>query len=54
MEDKGLRFNDGKSRYDLITPFALEQLAKVLTKGAEKYAERNWELGMKCSTRCSQ
>lgn len=49
MEDKGLRFNDGKSRYDLITPFALEQLAKVLTKGAEKYAERNWELGMKWS-----
>ncbi len=48
-KDKGLRFNEGKIRYDLITPYALEQLASVLTKGAEKYAERNWELGMSWS-----
>lgn len=48
--DKGLRYNEGKIRYDLITPFALEQLATVLSKGAEKYAERNWELGMRWST----
>lgn len=44
--DKGLRFNKGKARYDLIPAYAQEQYAKVLTKGAEKYAERNWELGM--------
>lgn len=49
-EHKGLRFNQGKRRYDLITPFALEQLSEVLTRGAEKYAERNWELGMKWSS----
>jgi len=48
-QDKGLRFNEGKTRYDLITPFATEQMAKVMTKGAEKYAERNWEKGMKWS-----
>lgn len=48
-KDKGLRYNEGKIRYDLITPFALEQMAKVLTKGAEKYAERNWEKGMRWS-----
>lgn len=48
-EDKGLRFNQGKTRYDLVPNFAQEQYAKVLTKGSEKYAERNWELGMKWS-----
>lgn len=46
MKEEGLRFNDGKTRYDLIPPFAIEQLAKVFTKGAEKYAPRNWEKGM--------
>lgn len=47
--DKGLRFNEGKTRYDLVPQFAQDQYAQVLTKGAEKYAERNWELGMKWS-----
>ena len=45
-EDKGLRYNQGKLRYDLTHPFADEQLVKILTKGSEKYAPRNWELGM--------
>lgn len=48
-KDKGLRFNQGKTRYDLIPAFAQEQYAKILTIGSEKYAERNWELGMKWS-----
>jgi uncharacterized HAD superfamily protein len=48
--ETGLRFNDGKTRYDLLPPFAVDQLAKVMTKGAEKYADRNWEKGMKWST----
>lgn len=43
---EGLRYNQGKTRYDLVPAFAQEQYAKVLTKGAEKYAERNWEKGM--------
>lgn len=47
--DKGLRFNTGKTRHDLVPAYAQEQYARVLTKGAEKYAERNWELGMKWS-----
>jgi uncharacterized HAD superfamily protein len=50
MEHKGLRFNEGKLRYDLIHPFAEEQLARVLTLGANKYAERNWERGMSWSS----
>lgn len=47
--DKGLRFNEGKLRYDLVPSFAQEQYVKVLTLGAKKYSERNWELGMKWS-----
>lgn len=47
--DKGLRFNEGKTRHDLVPQFAQQQYAKVLTKGSEKYEERNWELGMKWS-----
>lgn len=49
MESKGLRYNEGKLRYDLIHPVAQEGLVKVLTKGAEKYAPRNWEKGMEWS-----
>lgn len=48
--DKGLRFNEGKTRHDLVPHFAQEQYALVLTKGSEKYADRNWELGMKWSS----
>ena len=43
---KGLRYNKGKLRYDLLHTKALEGITKVMTKGAEKYSERNWELGM--------
>ena len=50
MEKKqGLRFNQGKTRHDLVPAFAQEQYARVLTKGAEKYAPRNWEKGMNWS-----
>lgn len=44
--DRGLRYNQGKLRYDLLHPTAQEGIVKVLTKGAEKYAPRNWEKGM--------
>lgn len=42
----GQRKDDGKLRYDLINPLALEGMVKVLTKGAIKYEEHNWENGM--------
>ena len=45
----GLRFNGGKDRWDLLPMDATEQVVKVLTRGAEKYAERNWERGMRRS-----
>lgn len=43
---QGLRYNEGKTRYDLFEPHAMEELAKIFTKGATKYAARNWEKGM--------
>ena len=43
---KGLRFNTGKKRFDLVHAWAHEQMVDVLTVGANKYAERNWERGM--------
>lgn len=42
----GLRFDKGKVRYDLLEPFAMEQLALVFTKGAMKYDANNWLKGM--------
>lgn len=50
MDGKGMRFNKNKTRHDLVPPFAQEQYAKVLTHGARKYDERNWERGMKWTT----
>lgn len=49
LSDKGLRYNEGKLRYDLVNPIATEGLAKVFTFGANKYAPRNWEKGMQWS-----
>src|SRR5688572_29445574 len=45
-EGGGLRLNKGKIRFDLLEPFALQELAKVFTKGAEKYEDNNWLKGM--------
>lgn len=42
----GQRQDVGKLRYDLINPLALEGMVKVLTRGALKYADHNWENGM--------
>lgn len=36
---------EGKGRYDLISPIALARLAKHYENGAKKYGDRNWEKG---------
>ena len=36
----------GKGRYDLITPFGIDRLAKWYELGSQKYSDRNWEKGM--------
>ena len=46
----GLRFDDGKNKLHLIPPDALWALGEVFTRGALKYADRNWEKGMPWST----
>lgn len=44
---KGCKFDLGKSRYDLIPPNPLEELARVYTYGAKKYDDNNWRKGLK-------
>lgn len=39
----GTKDIEGKLRYNLIPPFSLAQVARVLTKGAVKYAPDNWK-----------
>lgn len=46
MSQQGLRYNQGKPRFDLLPRYAMSALARIMTRGAEKYAERNWEKGM--------
>lgn len=45
----GLRFNEGKVQHDLIPPWAINEVGKVFTEGANKYAKHNWRRGMKWS-----
>ena len=40
---------EGKSRPDLISPFATERLGNWLLLGSKKYSERNWERGIPVS-----
>ncbi len=42
----GYKLDEDKLRYDLIPPEILEALAYILTVGAKKYDDRNWENGM--------
>jgi len=44
--ERGDRRNEGKLRYDLVSPEAIKTLAAVYTEGAKKYADRNWEKGL--------
>ena len=39
----GLKYDDGKLRYDLVPPHAIKAIADVLTYGADKYAPNNWQ-----------
>lgn len=59
---KGLRFNEGKPRLGLLPPFAMREIARVFTYGANKYTvknpdgsikvrgDNNWKNGMPWST----
>lgn len=49
MSGEGTKFDGGKLRYDLLQKDAIRGLAEVLTFGASKYSDRNWEKGMQWS-----
>jgi hypothetical protein len=38
----GLKFDGGKPEFSLLPQVALEEMAKVMTFGAKKYARDNW------------
>ena len=40
---------EGKGRFDLVPELAMVRLAKHFQNGANKYKERNWELGQPLS-----
>lgn len=45
----GLRFNEGKRKWGLLSWPALAELVKVLEFGAKKYASWNWSNGLSWS-----
>ena len=42
----GIKHDQGKNRLELVPPEAIEAIGRVLTHGANKYEDRNWEKGM--------
>ena len=40
---QGRKFDQGKPRYGLLPPLALQEMARVLTHGAKKYDAGNWK-----------
>lgn len=43
---EGTKYDSGKIRLELLPPEFLESVADILTFGASKYGDRNWEKGM--------
>jgi hypothetical protein len=44
--NKGVKFDNGKTRFELVPPEGPAAVAAILTLGAAKYGDRNWEAGM--------
>ena len=44
---EGRKDDQGKIRLDLMPPELITAIGSVLTMGAAKYTDRNWEKGMK-------
>lgn len=42
----GIKYDEGKSRIDLIPPDAVLEVAEVLTDGVDKYGAHNWREGI--------
>lgn len=46
MNEGGIKHDQEKVRLELISPIAINELGKVLTFGAKKYASHNWRAGL--------
>jgi len=46
-KETAARFSKGKIRYDLMAPWALDQIAQVYTYGTIKYDDDNWWKGLR-------
>lgn len=46
LPDVGVKYDSQKTRFDLVDPEWEELLAEVMTFGASKYGDRNWEKGI--------
>jgi len=44
--EQGIKYDQDKIRFELIPPELLIGVGEVLTFGAKKYSDRNWEKGM--------
>jgi len=44
--NKGVKFDQGKNRYDLVPAWAFDKVVEIWTVGAVKYGDRNWEQGL--------
>jgi len=40
---EGKKYDQGKLRFDLIDPFFTKEVVEVLTVGADKYGDNNWQ-----------
>ena len=45
-EKGGIKKDEGKNRLELVPPEAILAIGEILTYGASKYEDRNWEKGM--------
>lgn len=44
QEEQGKKYDGGKPRWDLLPLSTIEEVVKVLTFGANKYGDNNWQL----------
>jgi hypothetical protein len=49
ISEVGVKCDEGKSRVDLLDPEFLLEMGRVMTFGAQKYGDRNWENGISYS-----
>lgn len=43
MEERGIKFDNDKLRWDLLPIETIEETVKILTFGARKYSDNNWQ-----------